>query len=102
VIKRELARQLHRFEGSMNAKSKSEHIPSSAFVVATAEPATSTVLLNAEQLAQRLSVPPTWVREKTRERARSGDSDPLPVKRLGKYVRFSWPEVEAWLLRQGN
>jgi hypothetical protein len=59
------------------------------------------VLLTPAELASRLAVPPTWVREKTRERARQRDSDPLPVVRLGKYVRFSWPAVEAWLQRQG-
>jgi len=61
---------------------------------------TSSVLLTAEQLAQRLAVRPSWIREKTRERARIRDKDPLPVVRLGKYVRFSWAAVEAWLTRQ--
>jgi hypothetical protein len=63
---------------------------------------TSAVLLTAEELAHRLCVPPTWVREKTRRRARLRDDDPLPVVRLGKYVRFSWAAVEAWLARQVN
>jgi hypothetical protein len=60
-----------------------------------------TTLLTPEQLSAKLNVPPSWVREKTRERARLRDKDPLPVVRLGKYVRFSWPAVEAWLARQG-
>jgi hypothetical protein len=64
-------------------------------------PPASAALLTPQQLAERLAVPPTWVREKTRERARLRDKDPLPVVRLGKYVRFSWPAVEAWLARQG-
>jgi hypothetical protein len=59
------------------------------------------VLLTPAELAARLAVPQSWVREKTRERARIRDNDPLPVVRLGKYVRFSWPAVEAWLARQG-
>jgi hypothetical protein len=59
------------------------------------------VLLTPAELAARLAVKESWVREKTRERARRRDSDPLPVVRLGKYVRFSWPAVEAWLGRQG-
>jgi hypothetical protein len=63
---------------------------------------TAAALLTPEQLAGKLCVPPTWVREKTRERARVRDKDPLPVVRLGKYVRFSWPAVEAWLARQGT
>lgn len=59
------------------------------------------ILLTPAELAARLAVPQSWVREKTRERARLRDADPLPVVRLGKYVRFSWPAVEAWLARQG-
>jgi hypothetical protein len=58
-------------------------------------------LLTPQQLAERLAVPQSWVREKTRQRARVRDRDPLPVVRLGKYVRFSWPAVEKWLARQG-
>jgi predicted DNA-binding transcriptional regulator AlpA len=58
------------------------------------------VLLTSPQLAAKLAVPPSWVREKTRERARKRDEDPLPVVRLGKYVRFDWSAVSAWLARQ--
>jgi hypothetical protein len=60
------------------------------------------VLLTPAELAARLAVPQSWIREKTRERARVRDADPLPVVRLGKYVRFSWPAVEAWLARHGT
>jgi hypothetical protein len=60
----------------------------------------SGVLLTPAELAAKLSVPPSWVRAKTRTRARVRDADPLPVVRLGKYVRFNWAAVEAWLLRQ--
>jgi hypothetical protein len=63
---------------------------------------TVAILLTPEQLAARLAVSPSWIREKTRSRARTRDKDPLPVVRLGKYTRFSWPAVEAWLLRQGT
>ena len=63
--------------------------------------AAPSVLLTPAELAERLAVPQSWVREKTRERARIRDKDPLPIVRLGKYVRFSWPAVEAWLARQG-
>lgn len=57
-------------------------------------------LLTSEQLAERLNVPPSWVREQTRSRAL--DADPLPHLRLGRYVRFRWdsPELEAWLRRR--
>jgi hypothetical protein len=57
-------------------------------------------LLTAEELAERLRVPPSWVREQTRSRALEGD--PLPHLRLGRYIRFRWgsPELEAWLQRR--
>jgi hypothetical protein len=60
------------------------------------------VLLTPTQLAERLAVPTSWIREKTRLRARERDHDPLPVVRLGKYVRFDWHAVEAWLQRQSE
>jgi excisionase family DNA binding protein len=65
---------------------------------ASKEPA----LLTPQELAARLSVPTSWIREKTRERARERDDDPLPVVRLGKYVRFKWADIEAWLARQSG
>lgn len=54
--------------------------------------------LTSEQLADRLNVPPSWVRDQVRARA----EDPLPHIQLGKYVRFLWgsPELEAWLRRR--
>lgn len=60
------------------------------------------VLLTPPQLAEKLAVPTTWVREKCRERARVRDEDPLPIVRLGKYVRFDWTQVLAWLQRQSQ
>jgi excisionase family DNA binding protein len=60
------------------------------------------VLLTPDQLSKRLNVPVTWIREKTRERARVRDKDPLPVVRLGKYVRFDWDAVQEWLRRQSQ
>jgi excisionase family DNA binding protein len=62
--------------------------------------APAAILLTPTELAAKLNVPVSWIREKTRERARIRDKDPLPVVRLGKYVRFSWSAVEAWLKRQ--
>jgi excisionase family DNA binding protein len=50
-------------------------------------------LLDAKEVAERLSVPVSWVREQTRLGA-------IPHIRLGRYVRFEWSEVEAWLERQ--
>jgi hypothetical protein len=46
-------------------------------------------LVNAEDVAAILGVKPSWVREKSR----SGE---LPVRILGKYRRYSIPEVLEW------
>lgn len=55
-------------------------------------------LIDSIELARRLTVPETWVREHVRSRV----SDPIPHVRLGRYVRFEWgsPELEAWLARR--
>jgi hypothetical protein len=57
-------------------------------------------LLTAVELAERLRVPVSWIREQTR--SRSLNDDPLPHLRLGRYVRFQWgsPELDAWLNRR--
>lgn len=59
-------------------------------------------ILTPVELAKRLKVKVSWVREKTRHRALVRDSDPLPCIRMGRYIRFHWPSVSAWLIRQGN
>jgi hypothetical protein len=60
------------------------------------------LLLTPEQLAEKLNVPAGWIRERVRTRARVRDSDPLPCIRLGKYTRFRWSDIEAWLVRQSE
>jgi predicted DNA-binding transcriptional regulator AlpA len=50
-------------------------------------------ILTPAELARRLKVPQSWVFEKTRKRQKN----PLPVFRIGRYVRFHWPDVAAWL-----
>ena len=57
-------------------------------------------LLTPKQLSKRLNLPVSWIREKSRKRARERDNDPLPLVRLGKYVRFDWNEVKCWIERQ--
>jgi excisionase family DNA binding protein len=47
-------------------------------------------LLDAVEVADRLGVPVSWVRES----ARSGA---IPCVRLGRYVRFDLADVEAWI-----
>ena len=48
-------------------------------------------ILTPEQLAERLQVPKSWVYKKA---AQPGS---IPVIRCGRYLRFSWPDVCAWL-----
>ncbi len=50
-------------------------------------------ILRPEELAQRLKVPLSWVYKK----AAKNDSKSIPVLRCGRYLRFSWPDVCAWL-----
>lgn len=69
-------------------------------VVEQSRAPSSGMLLTPADLAARLAVPQSWIREKTRDRARVRDKDPLPVVRLGKYVRFDWRAIEKWLARQ--
>ena len=57
-------------------------------------------ILTPEELAERLKVPVTWVYENTRNRAKVRNADPLPTIRMGKYLRFYWPEIEKWLERR--
>jgi hypothetical protein len=51
-------------------------------------------VLDAAELAARWHVPVSWIREHTRERA----ADPIPIVRLGRYVRFEWgsPSLLRW------
>jgi hypothetical protein len=50
-------------------------------------------ILTPQELAKRLKLPLSWVYKQS---ARSGQ-DSIPVLRCGMYLRFSWPEVCAWL-----
>lgn len=47
-------------------------------------------LLTAGEVAERLGIPVSWVREG----ARSGA---IPHVRLGRYVRFDLDDVDRWL-----
>lgn len=55
--------------------------------------ADSSEFLTAAQLAKRLQVTESWVHSKCRARCK----DKIPVIRLGRYRRFSWDAVAAWL-----
>jgi excisionase family DNA binding protein len=50
-------------------------------------------LLAAAEVAALLAVKESWVREATR-------AGRLPHLRLGRYRRYRWSEIEAWLEEQ--
>jgi excisionase family DNA binding protein len=50
-------------------------------------------LLTADELAARLEVRPSWVEKAAR-------ADRIPHVRVGRYRRFRWPDIEAWLDEQ--
>jgi hypothetical protein len=54
--------------------------------------------IDSRELARRLTVPPSWIRDQVRTRS----EDPLPHVNLGKYVRFLWgsPALELWIRRR--
>jgi hypothetical protein len=54
--------------------------------------------IDCSELARRLAVPTSWIRDQVRSRSQ----DPLPHVNLGKYVRFLWgsPALELWIRRR--
>ena len=54
--------------------------------------------IDCGELARRLVVPTSWIRDQVRSRSQ----DPLPHVNLGKYVRFLWgsPALELWIRRR--
>ena len=55
-------------------------------------------VIDAPELARRLCVPTSWIREQTRSRS----ADPIPHLDMGRYVRFEWgsPQLAAWLAKR--
>ena len=53
-----------------------------------------TDILTVEELAARLKVNPSWVYENQRSH------HPVPALHCGRYLRFSWTAVCAWLANQ--
>jgi excisionase family DNA binding protein len=47
-------------------------------------------LLSAGEVAERLSVPESWVRQETR-------AGRMPCLALGRYRRYDWEAVVGWL-----
>jgi len=57
-------------------------------------------VIDAGELAKRLSLPESWVRDQVRCRA----TDPIPCLRFGRYVRFRWqhPDLVKWIERHSK
>jgi hypothetical protein len=55
-------------------------------------------ILTPQELAKRLKVPLSWVYKQSARH----DAGSIPVLRCGMYLRFSWPEVCAWLHSKGD
>lgn len=56
---------------------------------------TADKLLTVSEVAKMLSVPVSWVYERTRERGLQR----IPHVKLGKYLRFDASEIRNWVLR---
>jgi len=53
-------------------------------------------MVTPEELAKLLKVPLSWIYDRTRK---SGP-DKLPFYKMGRYLRFSVPEIEDYLRRR--
>jgi hypothetical protein len=65
-----------------------------------ADASSSLEVIDSKELALRLNLPESWVRDAVRRRAK----DPIPHLRFGKYVRFAWgsPELTEWLKQRSS
>lgn len=57
-------------------------------------------VLTPSEVAKRLGVPPSWVYEQTRARASRRSGKPFPYRKIGKYLRFNWRDVNDWVNEQ--
>ena len=61
-------------------------------------PSSVPVVLTPEEIADFFRVDLSWVYEKSRRRQRN----PIPVHRIGKYLRYNRDEVLAWFAAQAQ
>jgi hypothetical protein len=66
------------------------------------EPIVPEDILTPAELAERLKVKTSWVFEQTRSRNAKKNKHPFPVMRMGKLLRFHWPDVSAWLIKENS
>lgn len=90
-----------RSEGSISPDSGEQQsfpVTSTSSNHVDAERFTEYEFIDSRELARRLTVPISWIRDHVRSRS----EDPLPHVHLGKYVRFLWgsPELELWIRRR--
>jgi excisionase family DNA binding protein len=52
-------------------------------------------LLTLKELCEWLTVEPVWVYRQTREKS-------IPYIKVGKYLRFSKPDIEKWIRENTN
>ena len=55
-------------------------------------------LITISELSQKLKVPVSWIYTRTRQRG----ENPIPVTKVGKYLRFNYDEVTDWLQGKQN
>ncbi len=58
-------------------------------------------ILTPNQLAARLQVKQSWIYEKCRRRGKYAGL-PMPVLRIGRYLRFYWPDICEWMRNASN
>ena len=59
-------------------------------------------ILTPGELAERLKVKPAWVYEQTRRRGKVRGQPRIPFRKIGKHLRFSWPDVVKWIESLGQ
>ncbi len=55
-------------------------------------------LLTVEQIAEKLSVPRSWIYSRTRQKG----ADRIPFLKCGIYCRFDFDQVLAWLQKNNK
>jgi predicted DNA-binding transcriptional regulator AlpA len=80
------------------ASTKSTVSPAAQTFTATVPPVDPENILTLAEVSSRLKVSERWTYEKTRRRCRN----PLPCLRIGRFLRFDWGDVSAWLRQQST
>lgn len=57
-------------------------------------------VLTPEEVGEILHVKPTWLYEQSRKRANIRAADPLPVIKVGRFLRVLETDLAAWLERR--